>query len=102
MSRKKVIPAVIAPPVITPPAVQVSAEPLAVNVDDAARLAGVLPWTINEAILIGSLKAKCAGRRRIIPLHELQTWIASLDDVEPSTAPSILKRVEARPLAVSA
>jgi hypothetical protein len=97
MSRNKVAPVIpIAPPVITPPAVQVSAEPLAVNVDTAAQLAGVPAWTVNEAILTGNLKAKHAGRQRIIPLHELQTWIASLDDVEPSAAPSILKRVEAR------
>jgi excisionase family DNA binding protein len=104
MSHKKTVPevpiartaSIIPTPVISQPAVQVAAEPLAVNVETAARLAGVPAWTVNEAILTGSLKAKHAGRQRIIPFRELQTWIASLDDVEPSTAPSILKRVEAR------
>jgi hypothetical protein len=81
---------------ISPPAVQVAVEPLAVNVQVAARLSGVPHWTINESILTGALKAKWAGRSRIILLADLNSWIVSLDDVSPSTAPSIVRRQEAR------
>ena len=72
--------------------VTVAAEPLAVNLDDAARMVGTPRWTVEQAILLGQLKAKWAGRQRIIPLRNLRDWISSLDDVEPSNAPSVLRR----------
>jgi len=78
------------------PAVQVTIEPLAVDIGTAARLAGVPAWTVREGILKGDLLAKKGGRQHIIQITELQRWIASLDDVEPSTAPSIVARSEAR------
>lgn len=81
-------------PVIEFPSLLVSTEPLAVNINEAARIAGVLPWTIREAIITGSLPAKKAGRFHIIQVAELRRWIANLEDVEPSTAPSILARKE--------
>ena len=76
--------------------VQIRIQPLAVDIETAGRLAGVPSWTVRESILKGDLLAKKGGRQHIIQITELQRWIASLDDVEPSTAPSIVARSEAR------
>ena len=78
------------------PGVNVSVEPLALNVQDAARLVGTPSWTLREAIMLGTLRAKKAGRAHVVPLADLQRWLDSLDDVEPSVAPSIIARRDAR------
>jgi hypothetical protein len=77
-------------------AVQVIAEPIALNLPDAARLVGLPAWTLNEAILLGNLQARHGGRQRIVMLSELRRWVAALDIVEPSVAPSLLARKAAR------
>jgi len=74
------------------PAVSVSITPIALNLEDAARVSG-LPWsTLSEAIALGSLKAKRPGRERTVLVSELQRWLQAFDDVPASTAPSILAR----------
>ena len=82
--------------VVSPPSVSVVVEPLAVNVQDAARLVGTPSWTIREAVMLGTLRAKKAGRSHIVLLSDLRRWLDSLDDVEPSVAPSIIARRHAR------
>ena len=73
-----------------------ASRPLAMSLDRAAQESGLPTWTLNEAILLGDLKAKQPGRQRIILTVELERWLTALDDVAASTAPSILKRAEAR------
>ena len=77
-----------------PPAVNVAVQPLALNINDAAHLAGVPAFTVREAIGNGSLAAKKAGRHYIIRVADLQRWIDSLDAVSPQ--PCFVKRDEAR------
>jgi hypothetical protein len=77
-------------------AVSVVAAPLAVCLLDAAKLVGVPSWFLRESILCGNLHAKKAGRTHVVLIDELKRWLASLDDVPVSTAPSILERKAAR------
>jgi hypothetical protein len=83
-------------PDVSPPAVQVVVEPIALSLRDAARSVGLPVWTLNEAIMLGSLQAKKGGRQRIILVAELRRWVAALDDITPSSAPSLLARKAAR------
>lgn len=73
-------------------AVSVATPPLALNIQDAARVCGVASWTVRQSILLGELRAKRAGRAYIILLSDLQNWVEQLQDVKPSSAPSILAR----------
>jgi len=77
---------------VNPLAIAVVTPPIAVNLNDAARLTGMPSWTIREAILSGALHAKRAGRTHIIQIDELKRWVAALKDVPVSTAPSIVAR----------
>ena len=85
-----------ATPIVTPsPApdgVQVFLQPRSLNLADASKYAGVPQWTLSEAIMTGNLPAKWAGRNRIVLVRDVDAWLDSLDNVEPSTAPSIQKR----------
>lgn len=80
----------------SPQAVSVATPPLALNIQDAARVCGVPPWTIRQSIFLGELRAKHAGRAHIILLCDLEIWLDSLSDVAPSSAPSILARKKVR------
>jgi excisionase family DNA binding protein len=75
-----------------PDNVQVFLQPRSLNLADAAKYAGVKQWTLSEAIMSGSLPAKKPGRERIVLVRDLDAWLDSLDNVKPSTAPSIQKR----------
>lgn len=77
--------------------VAVTVQPLALNYSDAARIAGAPIWTVREAVMVGALKAKKAGRSHIILVSELQKWLESLQDVKPSVAPSIVARRKTKP-----
>ena len=72
--------------------VQVYLQPRSLNLADASKYAGVSQWTLSEAIMTGNLPAKWAGRNRIVLVKDVDVWLDSLDNVEPSTAPSIQKR----------
>lgn len=85
---------VVQPPVPSLPDVHVAVEPISVSLEDAAKLVGVSLWTIREAVMTGKLAAKKAGRQHVIPLMELRRWVVALEDVEPSTAPSLVKRAK--------
>ncbi len=89
--RKKVETTITLPDVAIA-SINVSVQPLALNLQDAARVCGLTRWTIHESIMRGDLKAKWAGRNRIVFVAELQRWLNSLEDVEPSAAPSIAER----------
>jgi hypothetical protein len=75
-----------------PDNVQVFLQPRSLNLADASKYAGVSQWTLSEAIMTGNLPAKWAGRNRIVLVKDVDAWLDSLDNVEPSTAPSIQKR----------
>jgi hypothetical protein len=97
MSRTKTVArCVTTAPVVSPQAVSIATPPLAMNVQDAARACGVPSWTLREAVMLGNLRAKHAGRAHVVLLADLQRWLESLTDVEPSTAKSILARQEKR------
>jgi hypothetical protein len=72
--------------------VQVYLQPRSLNLADASKYAGVSQWTLSEAIMTGNLPAKWAGRNRIVLVKDVDAWLDALDNVEPSTAPSIQKR----------
>jgi hypothetical protein len=77
---------------VPPDSVQVYLQPRSLNLADASKYAGVSQWTLSEAIMTGNLPAKWAGRNRIVLVKDVDVWLDSLDNVEPSTAPSIQKR----------
>jgi excisionase family DNA binding protein len=52
-------------------------EPLAVPILEAARLGGVGRSTIYSEITKGNLKFKKVGRRTIIAMDDLRSWLAS-------------------------
>ena len=74
------------------PNIQVCIQPIALDLKAAARVVSLPVWTLREAVLQGRLRAKHGGRSHIIRLEDLQAWVDSLDDVEPSQAPSVLAR----------
>ncbi|MBN3965826.1 helix-turn-helix domain-containing protein [Pseudomonas gregormendelii] len=49
--------------------------PLSVSVEDAARIVGFSRSGIYELIASGELRAFKLGRRRLILMTELKTWI---------------------------
>ena len=70
--------------------VQVTIPPHAVSIEKAAEIVGVLPWTINEAIAVGNLPAKTAGRARTVRVADLIQWYDGLPDAAPR--PSLVAR----------
>jgi excisionase family DNA binding protein len=52
-------------------------EPLAVPIPEAARLGGVGRSTIYAEIKQGNLKIRKVGRRTIVAMDDLKTWLAS-------------------------
>jgi excisionase family DNA binding protein len=52
-------------------------EPLAVPTPEAARLGGVGRSTIYSEISKGNLKIRKVGRRTIVAMDDLKTWLAS-------------------------
>ena len=53
------------------------AEPLAVSPAEAARLAGLGRTTIYNALSAGTLKSIKIGKRRLIAVEILRTWLLS-------------------------
>lgn len=90
MSKKTVTSITL--PEVAAPTINVAVQPLALNLQDAARVCGLTRWTIHEAVLRGDLRAKWAGRNRIVFIAELQRWLSSLEDVEPSVNAKFLGR----------
>ena len=54
-------------------------EPLAVPIGEAARLGGVGRSTIYNEIANGNLQAYKVGRRTIVLMENLKTWLACRD-----------------------
>jgi excisionase family DNA binding protein len=52
-------------------------EPLAVAISEAARLGGVGRSTLYSEISKGNLKVRKVGRRTIVAMDDLKTWLAS-------------------------
>jgi predicted DNA-binding transcriptional regulator AlpA len=55
--------------------IQVSAEPLAIRVPEAARLTSQCESAIWRLIRNGELKVKKNGKSTLIPLHEIRQWL---------------------------
>ena len=51
--------------------------PLAVAPDEAARVAGIGRTTLYRAISSGELKSLKIGKRRLIAVETLRTWLLS-------------------------
>jgi len=64
-------------PLIPTPAAKARSAPLAVAPDEAARLAGVGRTTLYRAISSGDLKSLKVGKRRLIAVEALRTWLLS-------------------------
>lgn len=73
--------------------------PRALSIEAAARYAGVIPWTIQEAIWTGKLTARRCGRFVVILIEDLDRYLKSLPIIGPSLAPSMVKRRQTRDLA---
>lgn len=58
-------------------------EPFAFTLLEAAAYASVRPWFIQTAIWNGTLRARRAGKRRIILKEDLQQFLRELPVVEP-------------------
>ncbi len=54
--------------------------PFAVSIDDACKLAGVGRSLIYKSIAAGNLQTRKAGRRTLIEVAALQSWLSSLPD----------------------
>ena len=52
-------------------------EPLAIPINEAARLGGVGRSTIYNEIANGNLKVRKVGRRTIVAMEDLRAWLAS-------------------------
>jgi len=85
---------IIATPVLQQPLVNIMMPPLSLNVLEAAHATGLPPYTIREAIGNGSLRGRKAGRTYIVLVSDLQHWVETLDEVQPT--PCFLKRPEGR------
>jgi excisionase family DNA binding protein len=53
------------------------AEPIAVSVDDGARLIGVSRAFLYQSVLSGACPSMKLGARRLIPVSGLRAWIES-------------------------
>jgi excisionase family DNA binding protein len=58
------------------------ARPLAVARKDAARTLGLSIATVERAIRRGDLKAKRCGGRMVVPISEIERYLARLQNVE--------------------
>lgn len=52
--------------------------PLAVSIPDAIKASGLSRTSIYSALKRGDLSARKAGRRTLIPMDDLQAFLASL------------------------
>jgi excisionase family DNA binding protein len=61
-------------------------EPLAVDVEEAARLVSVSPHTIRRAIRSGRLAASRCGRRVLVPIESLRILLrGDVPPIQPGT-----------------
>lgn len=63
--------------------VNVQQAPLAVSVEEAARLAGIGRTSLYAAISSGELPSIRHGRRRLILRTAIEEWLSSLASIEP-------------------
>jgi excisionase family DNA binding protein len=56
---------------------------LAINITEAARRAGVSRSSIYQAIGRGELLIRKCGRRSLILVDDLKTWVSSLPAAKP-------------------
>jgi hypothetical protein len=57
----------------------------AYSIAETAQLAGLGVTKVKEAIRLGALEARKAGRRTIVTEDAITTWIASLPKVKPAS-----------------
>lgn len=61
------------------PATKTDVPKLALTIDEACQALTVSRWTLNELIAKGRLRTVMAGRRRLVPLTELERLLAEDD-----------------------
>jgi excisionase family DNA binding protein len=66
--------------------------PRGLRVPDAAAYAGVTHWCIRTAIWAGRLKAHRAGKVILIMRDDLDRYLNSLPEIQPSRAEWLAKR----------
>jgi hypothetical protein len=60
-------------------------EKKAYSIAETAELSGLGTWKIKEAIRLGALEARKAGRRTIVTSEAITAWLAGLPKVKPAT-----------------
>jgi len=71
-------------------------EPLAVSIEDAVRASGLCRTKVYEDINAGRLRARKAGRRTLILVADLNTWLKNLPTIQPKGSSA---GIRGRPLA---
>jgi excisionase family DNA binding protein len=66
------------------------------NVEDAARLLAISPWTIRAYLKEGKLFPVRIGRRVLLEESELQRFIAESRTRVPSSAPELFSGANSR------
>lgn len=90
-NRRKKLTAVTTPPEVTPsqysvpPRSEISS-PRGLRVPEAAAYSGTTPWHIRTAIWTGRLKAYRAGKGIVVLREELDRYLSSLPEIQPSNA----------------
>jgi hypothetical protein len=73
------------------------AQPLAVNITDAAALTSISATKLDEAIRAGTLPVRHYGNRLVIRVADLEKWIDSFPVGRPAALPHLEGRRTGRP-----
>lgn len=65
------------------------AQPLAVNIADAAALTSISATKLDEAIRAGTLPVRHYGNRLVIRVTDLEKWVDSFPVGRPAPAPHL-------------
>lgn len=65
------------------------AQPLAVNIADAAAMTSISTTKLDEAIRAGTLPVRHYGNRLVIRVTDLEKWIDSFPVGRPAAAPHL-------------
>jgi excisionase family DNA binding protein len=60
-----------------------TAQPLAMSIIDAAKLAGISRATLYREIATRRLRTVKVGKRRLVPTEALHDWLSGLSDSAP-------------------
>jgi excisionase family DNA binding protein len=71
-------------------------QPLAMSVEQAAATAGVGRTLVFEEIRKGNLRCRKAGRRTVVTLADLESWLAQLPTRDKPSRARATSSVEAK------